>query len=133
MSVKISKITKYNGQDIVTEARAEMLAVAKKYGLTVKVGPRWTYSHDGSLLRFKVEFNTPKDSATVEYESKMNQMAYGVKVGTTFRTYEGTLYIVTGFAPRNRKYPVLVMRKDGKKFKVSLATVKNGTIISKGE
>ena len=127
------KITKYNGQDIVDSARAEMLAVAKKYGLTVKIGPRWTYSHDGSLLRFKVEFNTPKDAATVAYDNKLNQMAYGITVGTTFRTIEGTLYIVTGFAPRSRKYPVLVTRKDGKKFKVSLATVKHGTIITKGK
>ena len=133
MSVKISKITKYNGQDIVTEARAEMLAVAKKYGLTVKVGPRWTYSHDGSLLRFKVEFNTPKDAATVAYDNKLNQMAYGITVGTVIRTNGGTVYTVTGFTPRRPKYPVNVTRKDGKKFKVSLATVKHGTIITKGK
>ena len=133
MSVKISKITKYNGQDIVDSARAEMLAVAKKYGITVKIGPRWTYSHDGSLLRFKVEFNTPVTAAVEAYRKNLNEMSYGITVGTTFRTIEGTLYIVTGFAPRSRKYPVLVTRKDGKKFKVSLATVKHGTIISKGK
>lgn len=127
------KITKYNGQDIVDSARAEMLAVAKKYGLTVKIGPRWTYSHDGSLLRFKVEFNTPKDAATVAYDNKLNQMAYGITVGTVIRTNGGTVYTVTGFAPRRPKYPVNVTRFDGKQFKLSLSTVRGSDIISKGK
>ncbi len=87
-------------------------------------------SFSESNVTFKVEFATITKDGTVlsrEAESfKSHAIFFGLKatdLGRTFRMM-GHDYVIAGMMPKSRQYPIIGERKDGKRFKFDVETVK---------
>jgi hypothetical protein len=111
--------------EIVRAKMDEALAPLEEIGIHAKTGH---ISYQDQNATVKVEISVIGDGGEVVTKTALDYDRYRElhdlpERGSTF-TSQGTLYTITGFKPRSRKYPVIATRADGKGFKFPIDAVK---------
>jgi len=122
------KITQFDRQSL-RDVRAKMnqaLALLEEVGVHAEVG---SMSFESDRATVKVQISVIGEGGEVVTQEAADYDRYREMydlpmLGTEFID-GGHTYKVTGFKPRSRKYPVLVTRADGKRFKFPVATVRH--------
>ena len=100
--------------------------VAEEFGIGIRRG-RGTFS--GPTFTMKLECGIKENGEVLTKEAqdfKQLASAYGLKPTDLGRTFclRGNSYKIVGLKARSTKYPILVERADGKRFKQDESTVK---------
>ncbi len=115
-------IDRNTARQLSAEVEAALQAVADRHGLVVKMGGG---KFDSNTYVPKVEFKTA-DADSSEFE--MFASSYGLDpedFGKVFVYGPGDRYKITGVAPRNHRFPILVEKVDsGKGYKFPSETVR---------
>ena len=110
---------------IVRAKMDEALAVLEEIGIH---GETAHISYQDQNATVKVEISVIGDGGEVVTKTAADYDRYremrGLPERGTQFTSRGTLYTITGFKPRSRKYPVIATRADGKGFKFPIDAVK---------
>ena len=111
--------------EIVRAKMDEALAPLEEIGIHAKTGH---ISYQDQNATVKVEISVIGDGGEIVTKTALDYDRYremrGLpERGSTF-TSRGTLYTITGFKPRSRKYPVIATRADGKAYKFRVDDVK---------
>jgi hypothetical protein len=124
------KITRFNNDNLKPIRERLEIAVAmiaEETGLDIKVGSCRFNRHTAT---YKLEINTVDQDGNAFDEDAANFKVFAEDVGLREEDLGKTfinnrkLYTVTGLKPRNRKYPILATRADGKRFKFPASLVK---------
>jgi len=97
--------------------------VLKKYGITVEY-KGGSYSPEEYTAKFV--FSVPRnDGIPTSFAAACGKFGLSVEdYGKRFHNNQGTTYQLVGIKPRNRKYPVIGKRSDGKRFKFGAHVLK---------
>lgn len=112
--MKYTSFNKHNIKNARIEVQNALDKLGKEMGCKITMG-RITYGE--YEIRSKIE-------VVVESERALKETAPVLPSGITMGkkvTYGGVEYTVVGYKPRSNKYPVVVQRRDGRKFKLTLA------------
>lgn len=93
------------------------------HGLTFDIG-RITFSDKDFSVKIRgIDNNVTAASSAMEFDWNQSKHKYpeleGIVLGQRFRNDKGDVYRIVGLKPKNRKYPVIAQREDGKQFKFS--------------
>jgi len=121
------KITQFNRQSL-RDVRAKMnqaLALLEEVGVHAEVG---SMSFESDRATVKVQISVIGEGGEVVTQEAADYDRYREmydlpELGSEF-VDRGETYTITGFKPRSTKYPVLVTRADGKRFKFPIITVR---------
>jgi hypothetical protein len=126
---KITAFDRKNLQALRTDIDAALKAVGDKHGISLKLG-RGTFSAETAT--FKLELGTVSDTGVVvtkeAQDFKTYALMFGLKpehLGQSFKDFDGHSYKVVGLKVRSPKFPVLVERADGARFKFPEKRVAN--------
>jgi hypothetical protein len=127
VSAKENIMDRNKADQIISAVREAVAAVEAKYG--IKLAPaKGTYTNDN--LKVRLEFSEPtKSGEFMDSEAKELQKyasIYGLPEDAYGKEFydNGRKYKVVGIAPRRSRFPIIVQREDGKKFKYPLDLVK---------
>ena len=122
----IEEINNKTIKTITGEAQLALTSVLKKYGIDVAYeGGKYT----ADQLTAKFVFSIPRQDG-IPTSFATNCERYGLTVSDFGRKFtsnsSGEFYKLTGFRPRNRKYPIIGERlSDGKSFKFVVRVLRN--------
>jgi hypothetical protein len=122
--MKISQLDRQTLQ-IVRTKMDEALGALEEIGIHARTGH---ISYQDQNATVKVEISVLGIGGEVVTKEALdydhNRARRGLPERGTQFTSRGTLYTITGFKPRSRKYPVLATRADGRTFKFPIDAVK---------
>ena len=109
----------------VREKMTGALAILEEVGVHAEVG---RISFDAQSATVKVQISIIGEGGEVVTKEATDYNRYREmhdlrELGSEF-VDRGETYTITGFKPRSTKYPVLVTRADGKRFKFPIITVR---------
>ena len=111
--------------EVVRAKMDEALAPLEEIGIHAQVGH---ISYQDQNATVKVEVSVMGENGEVVTKEQADYDLYrevrGLPERGTQFISRGTLYTITGFRPRSRKYPVMATRMDGKTFKFQIDNVK---------
>ena len=129
--MKISQLDRQTLQ-IVSIKMDQALAALEEIGIHARTGH---ISYQDQNATVKVEISVMGENGEVVTKEQTDYDLYremrGLPERGTQFTSRGTLYTITGFRPRSRKYPVMATRMDGKTFKFPIDNVKRATGMDK--
>ena len=104
------------------EALELLKPLQEKYGVSVDIDGSLSYGHDKGHIRFAFtaadENGNAQSAGQVEWNKNAPLDGFDVSdFGRKF-THRGHEYQIVGYAPRNRKMPILVERSDGTAYKM---------------
>jgi hypothetical protein len=121
------KITQFDRLSLI-DVRAKMnqaLALLEEVGVHAEVG-HMSFESDRATVKVQIsvigEGGEVVTQEAADYD-RYREMYDLPELGSEF-VDRGETYTITGFKPRSTKYPVLVTRADGKRFKFPVITVR---------
>ena len=99
-----------------------------KHGLSFSLGTITFTDTDFSVKVRGIDHDVTTAGSALELDWNKYKARYpeleGIVLGQRFRNDKGDVYRIVGLKPKNRKYPVIAEREDGKSFKFSTYAVK---------
>ena len=97
--------------------------VGATHGLTFDIGRITFTDKDFSVKIRGIDNNVTSAGSAMEFDWNQSKHKYpeldGIVLGQRFRNDKGDVYRIVGLKPKNRKYPVIAQREDGKQYKFS--------------
>jgi hypothetical protein len=130
--MKITSFDRQNIKSTIRPALEKALAqVVKELGVNITVG---TARFTDQTMTIKVEMATNFKGGTtskMEIDFLKGTAVHGVPADRLNRTFNsmGTVYTLKGYKPARWRYPFVCQGRNGKQYKVSATTVKNGVWI----
>lgn len=125
----IKEFNKSNLDKIGKDVEKALESVATKYGISIKKG---SGSYSDNNFTLKIEMATLSESGEVQSKEMSNFKSYAKVLGMSEKDLgkefkvNGKTFVLSGYLPRSRKYPLLATNKqDGKQYKFPLEDVKN--------
>ena len=130
--MKIKSFNKTNASFILNEVEKELQEVLSKYGLELnKSSGSISANHHEFDMKIGIKTQmTPEEAlekARQDFESKCQRYGLSPKVfNKKFIAHDGKTYTIKMIKTRNRKLPIIAEDENGKLFKFTVDTVKNG-------
>jgi hypothetical protein len=124
----MERFDKQSAREILNAVRETLEPMVEGLGLTIKMkGGR--YDDHTFTVRFDLLTMTETGEAFDVEANDFKRLAgrFGFKLsdlGREFTSWNGTTYSIKGLNPRNRKYPIITERSDGKQFKMTAQSVR---------
>jgi hypothetical protein len=126
---KVVTFTRPECQRVRAEVQAVLEKLGEQLGLDVSLG---NGRFNEEAFSMKLEFTAPdKDGnrqSRNEQEFKMYAKSFGLEPDDFGKTFvdRNHSFVITGIKPRSYKFPILVTRDDGKKYKYPVDDVIRG-------
>lgn len=126
--MKITRFDKSNLKQIRERLEIAVSLIADETGLNIKVG---SCNFRNRSATFKLEVGVVDEDGNSFDEDAANFRVFAEDVGLKEEDLGKTfinsskLYTISGLKPRNRKYPILATRADGKRFKFPASLVRD--------
>lgn len=125
--MSITRFNKHNLGELREVIETALATASEETGLDIQLG-RCRFSSDTAT--FKLEVKTVDEDGKAFDENAANFKVFAEDFGLSPNDLGKTFvssrveYTISGLKPRNRKYPVIATRGDGKTFKFHAALVK---------
>lgn len=124
--MKVTQFDRSNLSQINAEIEQAIKAIAKKYGIEVKLG-NTRFSKQNASSKFELmavgESGTVMTKEALDFNRYKNYKGINANLGDSFQ-YRGNTYTITGYKPKSHKYPVIATcLEDGKSYKLPISIV----------
>ena len=113
--------------ELCSRIDAALAPLAGEFNVTLKTGNA-RYDSRGCTIKLEVTVPTALGATREAQDFSINATAWGLKPADLGRPFyaNGQRYTIIGAKPRATRYPILVERHDGKRFKFAAHTVRQG-------
>lgn len=116
----ITKFDNISLKKINDRMQSALTVVAKEFGIDIKVGNS-KYDNDSAITKVELQVLDKDGNAFDENAANFKVFAkdYGLSPDDLGKTFVANFaeYTITGLKPRNKKYPILAVGKNGKCYK----------------
>ena len=112
------------------EMREALNKIGEKYGMAFEIG-RITFTDNSIKASVEAVLTSAPGESKMVVDFRENCYKHNLKPSDLGRTFTNTRlerFTIVGLKPRNRKYPIIGQRSDGKQFKFTSHAVRLGLL-----